>query len=521
MVENESLKIIDELEGLGRIDNSFNNKDSEFEESSNEYIEDSTESYEEIPDTDEIIHRGLLLKNHDNHYLLLRKIGFGNNANVWICFKISDQKYCAIKIQHYQCYGDGKREITILKSISDFIKINNEPTHCVEMIDYFVYQFTEEIKYICSVYELYGGSLHMLLTTGKYKYGLPVEIVKGLVFLHDELHIIHTDLKPDNLLIKGVVDSQKKTIEIFSKSGFIDKYNKIYAKYCTENSPDFEQFYQECSVLGMECTKDLHMIKDEIEYSSDEYSDESDDSDESIEEDENDFVNEASIEPYNKRRQSVDDTLQTLFNKKLVNLESKDTEDNYYDFESIKNRRDVTTDKVQIMDDKYVINCEIAITDFGNSYFYEKRTKDEIQARKYRAPEIIMDFNYSYSVDIWSLGCIVYELLTGYVLFDPEDSPLNKDIQHLYLMEKILGSIPLKYKKISKRSNFLFDSKRNYHVKNIEKIERISIKNILITQFKFDDIEANDCSNFISEMLNYNYKTRPSAIEILKHKWLN
>lgn len=46
------------------------------------------------------------------------------------------------------------------------------------------------------------------------------------------------------------------------------------------------------------------------------------------------------------------------------------------------------------------------------------------------APEIILDQGYSTSVDMWSLGCLIYEMATGYTLFHDEN--LNK------LYEKIL-----------------------------------------------------------------------------------
>lgn len=38
-------------------------------------------------------------------------------------------------------------------------------------------------------------------------------------------------------------------------------------------------------------------------------------------------------------------------------------------------------------------------------------------SRFYRAPEIILGMPYDYGVDVWSIGCTLYELYTGKILF--------------------------------------------------------------------------------------------------------
>ena len=39
----------------------------------------------------------------------------------------------------------------------------------------------------------------------------------------------------------------------------------------------------------------------------------------------------------------------------------------------------------------------------------------------YMAPEIVMQDMYTEKVDVWSLGCIVYQLLTGITPFDAKN----------------------------------------------------------------------------------------------------
>jgi len=36
-----------------------------------------------------------------------------------------------------------------------------------------------------------------------------------------------------------------------------------------------------------------------------------------------------------------------------------------------------------------------------------------LQSRFYRAPEVILGLPYSHPMDLWSIGCCLYELYTG------------------------------------------------------------------------------------------------------------
>jgi serine/threonine protein kinase len=67
-------------------------------------------------------------------------------------------------------------------------------------------------------------------------------------------------------------------------------------------------------------------------------------------------------------------------------------------------------------------NCLIKIADFGisvsvNDYIYNKEMPIHIATRWYRAPEIIKCEKYSYNIDIWSFGCVCYELVERIPLF--------------------------------------------------------------------------------------------------------
>ena len=59
--------------------------------------------------------------------------------------------------------------------------------------------------------------------------------------------------------------------------------------------------------------------------------------------------------------------------------------------------------------------------DFGSSCFQDKSIYTYIQSRFYRAPEILLGIDYTPAIDMWSFGCILFELYTGYPLFAGED----------------------------------------------------------------------------------------------------
>ena len=55
------------------------------------------------------------------------------------------------------------------------------------------------------------------------------------------------------------------------------------------------------------------------------------------------------------------------------------------------------------------------LVDFGNAALI--RDRGVIQTRPYRSPESILGLEFDCSTDVWSLGCIVYEVLSGSYLF--------------------------------------------------------------------------------------------------------
>uniref|UniRef100_A0A1A7Z2W2 dual-specificity kinase n=1 Tax=Iconisemion striatum TaxID=60296 RepID=A0A1A7Z2W2_9TELE len=96
----------------------------------------------------------------------------------------------------------------------------------------------------------------------------------------------------------------------------------------------------------------------------------------------------------------------------------------------------------------------IKVIDFGSSCYEHQRVYTYIQSRFYRAPEVILGSRYGMPIDMWSLGCILAELLTGYPLLPGED-----EADQLACIIELLGMPSQKLLDTSKRAKNFVSSK--------------------------------------------------------------
>ncbi|KAJ2285206.1 serine threonine protein kinase CMGC group, partial [Coemansia sp. RSA 353] len=79
----------------------------------------------------------------------------------------------------------------------------------------------------------------------------------------------------------------------------------------------------------------------------------------------------------------------------------------------------------------------IRLIDFGSATFNNEYHSQVVSTRHYRAPEIILNLGWSFACDMWSVGCIILELLTGEALFQTHDNN-----EHLAMMDVVIGRAP-------------------------------------------------------------------------------
>ncbi|KAG9010178.1 hypothetical protein FRB90_007992 [Tulasnella sp. 427] len=67
------------------------------------------------------------------------------------------------------------------------------------------------------------------------------------------------------------------------------------------------------------------------------------------------------------------------------------------------------------------IDVDIKLGDFGHANWVERHLRDEIQPIALRAPETVLGYPYSTPADIWSVGCLTFEYLSGVCLIPLRD----------------------------------------------------------------------------------------------------
>lgn len=95
---------------------------------------------------------------------------------------------------------------------------------------------------------------------------------------------------------------------------------------------------------------------------------------------------------------------------------------------------------LQRRDVKRVKRTDVRLIDFGSATFDHEHHSTIVSTRHYRAPEVILELGWAQACDVWSIGCILFELYLGITLFQTHDNR-----EHLAMMQRILGEIPVRY----------------------------------------------------------------------------
>ncbi|XP_041361818.1 uncharacterized protein LOC121377793 isoform X2 [Gigantopelta aegis] len=176
------------------------------------------------------------------------------------------------------------------------------------------------------------------------------------------------------------------------------------------------------------------------------------------------------------------------------------------DFDEIYNAR-------KRRNEKRIKNTDIRLIDFGSATFDHEHHSTIVSTRHYRAPEVILELGWSQPCDVWSIGCIMFELYTGYTLFQTHD---NKE--HLAMMERILGSIPYRMAKKTK-TNFFWHGRLDWDpTTSAGRYVRENCKPLYhgLIDKGVDDIQLFD---LIEKMLDYMPEQRITLSEAFKHPY--
>ena len=150
-----------------------------------------------------------------------------------------------------------------------------------------------------------------------------------------------------------------------------------------------------------------------------------------------------------------------------------------------------------------------------------------------RAPELILAGDVNKTLDIWSYGCLVFELVTGQPLFCVpwDESKTVEDDDHLLQLNDLLGALPEELYRNWATASRYFTPERKLFNCNVEEAGDGEEREPLMIEQKsmeemFDEAkpdlnaeEAGKVKVLIRRILHYDPAQRPSAVELLRDPW--
>ncbi|KAE8146542.1 kinase-like domain-containing protein [Aspergillus avenaceus] len=154
-------------------------------------------------------------------------------------------------------------------------------------------------------------------------------------------------------------------------------------------------------------------------------------------------------------------------------------------------------------------------------------------SRFYRAPEIILGIPYDHAIDVWSIGCTLFELYTGKILFTGRNNN-----QMLKSVMECRGKYPPKLLRRGSLAHLHFDDMLNFHSTEEDKITGRLVTRVVDfkkptrdlktrlmgkNQRGMTDSEAKELAlfvDFLDRCLNLNPEKRCTPTEALKHPFI-
>ncbi|XP_015203838.2 SRSF protein kinase 3 isoform X1 [Lepisosteus oculatus] len=145
----------------------------------------------------------------NGRYRVLRKLGWGYFSTVWLCLDLHKKRVVAVKVSKSGANFTqaAQDELALLRCTCGSMRKHPYGECIVELLDDFRLVGKNGI-HMCLVFELLGQNLHSWMMDYT-SLGLPLswvksiirQVLQGLDYLHTQCKIIHTDIKPENILL--------------------------------------------------------------------------------------------------------------------------------------------------------------------------------------------------------------------------------------------------------------------------------------------------------------------------------
>jgi dual specificity tyrosine-phosphorylation-regulated kinase 2/3/4 len=155
---------------------------------------------------------------------------------------------------------------------------------------------------------------------------------------------------------------------------------------------------------------------------------------------------------------------------------------------------------------KFENKSSIKVIDFGSACQEGNKVFDYIQSRYYRAPEVVFEAGYDKPIDIWSVGCILFELVTGCPLF-----PAQSESELFKMITETLGIPPKEF--------LLKGKRRHYYINPDGGLKRKAEVGTRPLRFMLEGFDEG-LIDLIENCIKWDPSTRIDAEQGLAHPWV-
>ena len=159
----------------------------------------------------------------------------------------------------------------------------------------------------------------------------------------------------------------------------------------------------------------------------------------------------------------------------------------------------------------------VKVIDFGSAIFANDTGYDYIQTRPYRAPEIILGCHFDFAVDMWSVGCVLYEIITFKVLFNYKT--VQENLAKAMSISDFLG--------LDLFASTSTKPKKPFVIGNLLRVGDSGDFNIVVSKGEYkieNDLRECDCDealiDFIKRCLVFDPAGRLKVEDALNHEFL-